>query len=61
MAEKIEDLVIKLEMSVNDVNLVLSSLGNPIEPINSLIASIKQQGEQQLKEFQESEAVSDSE
>jgi len=41
--------------------LVLSSLGNPIEPINSLIASIKQQGEQQLKEFQESEAVEDSE
>ena len=56
MAEKIEDLIIKLELSVNDVNTVLASLNKPIEPILNVINTIKEQGDRQVAEFQEEQA-----
>jgi hypothetical protein len=44
---------IQLELSVNEINVVLRSLGkHPFEEIAQLIAKIKDQGEAQLKELQ---------
>lgn len=43
--------LINLELSVNEVNVILRSLGkHPFEEIAALIAKIKQQGESQLAE-----------
>jgi len=45
--------VIKLELSVNEVNVILRSLGkHPFEEIAALIQRIKAQGESQLAEIQ---------
>lgn len=41
--------VIKLELTVNEVNTILASLGkHPFEQIASLVVKIKQQGEAQI-------------
>ena len=41
--------VIKLELTVNEVNAILRSLGkHPFDEIASLIVKIKQQGEPQV-------------
>ena len=45
--------VIQLELSVNEINVVLRCLGkHPFEEIAALIAKIKDQGEARLKELQ---------
>jgi len=46
-------MAIKLELEVNEVNLILRSLGkHPFDEIAALIGKIKQQGEAQLAEQQ---------
>jgi len=50
-------MAIKLELEVQEVNLVLRSLGkHPFDEIASLIAKIKQQGEAQLAEQEKANA-----
>ena len=50
-------MAIKLELEVQEVNLVLRSLGkHPFDEIAALIGKIKQQGEAQLAE-QEKDAA----
>ena len=50
-------MAIKLELEVQEVNLVLRSLGkHPFDEIASLISKIKQQGEAQLAEQEKAEA-----
>ena len=44
---------IQLELNVNEINVILRSLGkHPFEEIALLIAKIKDQGETRLKELQ---------
>lgn len=43
-----ENIELNLTLNVNEINLVLNSLGRPIESINNLIQKIKQQGEEQI-------------
>lgn len=62
MAEKIEELLINIELTVEQVNTILAALSEvalPFKVTSVLIATIKEQGEKQLrqKEFQESEAA----
>lgn len=53
-------MAIKLELEVNEVNLVLRSLGkHPFDEIASLISKIKQQGEAQLAEQQAAEPAAE--
>ena len=50
-------MAIKLELEVNEVNLILRSLGkHPFDEIAALIGKIKQQGEAQLAEQEKAEA-----
>ena len=50
-------MTIKLELEVQEVNLVLRSLGkHPFDEIAALIGKIKQQGEAQLAEQEKAEA-----
>ena len=50
-------MAIKLELEVQEVNLVLRSLGkHPFDEIASLITKIKQQGEAQLAEQEKANA-----
>jgi len=52
-------MAIKLELEVNEVNLVLRSLGkHPFDEIAALIGKIKTQGEAQLAEQQAAEPAS---
>jgi len=44
------EIQINLTLSLDEVNLVLRSLGTPIEPINSLMQKIRVQGEAQVAE-----------
>ena len=44
-------MAIKLELEVNEVNVILRTLGrHPFDEIASLVTKIKQQGEAQLAE-----------
>lgn len=53
-------MAIKLELEVNEVNLVLRSLGkHPFDEIASLIGKIKTQGEAQLAEQQAAEPAAE--
>ena len=48
-----QDVAIKLDLTVNEVNVILRSLGkHPFEEIAALIQKIKTQGEAQLAELQ---------
>ena len=48
-----EEVVIELELTVPEVNVILRSLGkHPFEEIAALIQKIKAQGEAQLAEVQ---------
>lgn len=48
------DLVIKLELSVAEVNVILRSLGkHPFEEISTLIQKIKSQGDAQVATFEQ--------
>lgn len=50
-------MAIKLELEVQEVNLVLRSLGkHPFDEIAALISKIKQQGEAQLAEQEKAAA-----
>lgn len=50
-------MAIKLELEVNEVNLILRSLGkHPFDEIAALIGKIKQQGEAQLAEQEKAAA-----
>jgi hypothetical protein len=52
-------MAIKLELEVNEVNLVLRSLGkHPFDEIAALIGKIKTQGEAQLAEQKATEPAS---
>jgi hypothetical protein len=52
-----QNVVIKLELNVNEVNVILRSLGkHPFEEIAALIQKIKGQGEAQLAELQATQA-----
>lgn len=52
-------MAIKLELEVNEVNLVLRSLGkHPFDEIAALIGKIKTQGEAQLAEQNAAETAS---
>jgi hypothetical protein len=54
-------MAIKLELEVQEVNLVLRSLGkHPFDEIASLIGKIKQQGEAQLAEQEKANADADA-
>ncbi len=46
-----EDIELNLTLNVNEINLVLNSLGRPIEAVNNLIQKIKQQGEAQIAQM----------
>lgn len=49
-----QDIVIQLELTVNEVNVILRSLGkHPFEEIAALIQKIKAQGDTQLAELQQ--------
>jgi hypothetical protein len=51
--ENQQDAVLKLELTVNEINVILRSLGkHPFEEIAALIQKIKNQGETQLLEIQ---------
>lgn len=48
-----QDLVVNLELTVNEVNVILRSLGkHPFEEIAALVQKIKSQGDTQLAELQ---------
>lgn len=48
-----QDVAIKIDLTVNEVNVILRSLGkHPFEEIAALIQKIKTQGEVQLAELQ---------
>ena len=50
-------MAIKLDLEVNEVNLILRSLGkHPFDEIAALIGKIKQQGEAQLAEQEKAAA-----
>lgn len=50
-----QDVAIKIDLTVNEVNVILRSLGkHPFEEIAALIQKIKTQGEAQLAELQPS-------
>lgn len=51
-------MAIKLDLEVQEVNLILRSLGkHPFDEIASLISKIKQQGEAQLAEQEKAKAA----
>lgn len=51
-------MAIKLDLEVQEVNLILRSLGkHPFDEIASLISKIKQQGEAQLAEQEKAEGA----
>ena len=55
-----ETVNIPLELSVNEINVILRSLGkHPFEEIAALIAKIKDQGESRLKELQAAAQAAD--
>lgn len=57
-----QDIILNIEMSVAEVNVVLRSLGkHPFEEIAALIQKIKQQGEIQLAELKAGSAEEDLE
>lgn len=46
------EIVLKLELTVGETNVVLASLGkHPFDEISNLILKIRSQGETQLKEL----------
>lgn len=48
-----ETVVLNLELTVSEVNVILASLGkHPFDEISKLIYKIKMQGETQLKELE---------
>lgn len=48
-----DDLILKLELTVAETNIILASLGkHPFDEISKLIYKIKSQGEPQLKELE---------
>lgn len=48
----VENEVVNLELTVNEVNVILRSLGkHPFDEIVSLISKIKGQGEAQIQEI----------
>ena len=50
--------IIKLELNINEVNVILRSLGkHPFEEIAQLINKIKEQGEAQIAELQKQMAA----
>lgn len=51
-----EDIELNLTLNVNEINLVLNSLGRPIEAVNNLIQKIKQQGEAQIAQMAQAQA-----
>jgi len=49
-------MTIKLELEVEEVNMILQTLGkHPFDVVVALIAKVKQQGEAQLTEQQKAE------
>ena len=55
-----ENVSINLELSLEDVNKILASLGkHPFDEIVELIGRIRIQGEEQLKALQEAEAATE--
>jgi hypothetical protein len=49
---------IKLELTIDEVNTILRSLGqHPFEQIAALIGKIKQQGEPQVQAIEEAESA----
>lgn len=55
------DVVLNIALTVNEVNVILKSLGkHPFDEISSLIAKIKNQGEAQLAEIQTAQSEEDS-
>jgi hypothetical protein len=52
--------IIKLELTVAEVNAILASLGkHPFDQIASLISKIKQQGDSQITPPESNEAVAE--
>lgn len=50
--EENQNQVLKLELTVAEINVVLNSLGmHPFREVSMLIQKIKQQGESQLQEL----------
>lgn len=48
-----DNIVLNLELTVSEVNVILASLGkHPFDEISKLIYKIKMQGETQLKELE---------
>ena len=56
-----EDIELNLTLNVNEINLVLNSLGRPIEAVNNLIQKIKQQGEAQNAQMAQAQAQEEPE
>lgn len=56
-----EDIELNLTLNVNEINLVLNSLGRPIEAVNNLIQKIKQQGEAQIAQMAQAQAQEEPE
>lgn len=56
-----EDIELNLTLNVNEINLVLNSLGRPIEAVNNLIQKIKQQGEEQIAQMAQAQAQAQEE
>lgn len=61
MAQKLEDVVLTLELGVNDINTVLAALAKqPLEQVVTTWAKIKQSAEAQLAELDiEQQAAND--
>lgn len=55
-----QHVIINLELTVAEINVVLRSLGkHPFEEIAALIGKIKAQGETQLKELQDTSELTE--
>lgn len=58
----LNDMVVTLDLTVAEVNVVLSSLGkHPFVEIEQLIGKIRKQGLEQVQNFQSGEVTGDSE
>lgn len=57
-----QDVIVNLEMTVNEVNVILRSLGkHPFEEIAALIQKIKAQGDTQLAELEAAGKITETE